>query len=118
MKIHKYTTFYFSILTEFALTANEALLMVLIDGLSKQKGRACYASKDNLAIIINVTPPTVYKAIDTLEERGLIIKKGLHPKYGTGLIGVSDKWLNFIEEIHSDLDEYWHVKNPRKNSET
>ena|SRR3989344_405240 len=60
-------------ISTFGLTPTEALLMFLVDSLSKNRGW-CYASKKTLADLLNVTEPTIYNAQKKLIDKGLLLK--------------------------------------------
>lgn len=98
---NSYTTMYLGLLHKYDLTPAEELLLCIIYGLSKKEGW-CYASKETLAMMLNVSTPTIYNLIRKLRRKGLIIKLGIS-QTGTMKLQVVEEIENFIYEVHKEL---------------
>jgi predicted MarR family transcription regulator len=85
MKKNTFCKIYWDIFGEFDLSPIEGLLLSLIHGLSRSKGY-CYASKQTLADLLNVTDICIYGVIARLEEDGLIERTGITDKKTMGLM--------------------------------
>lgn len=77
-----YIYFYWGVLNKFNLSLKEGALVSLIAVLSIKKGY-CFASKKFLGDRLKLSPPTVFKGLSILIEKGLIIKDG---KSGSGVV--------------------------------
>lgn len=98
-----YSYFYWGMLGEFDLSPGDALLMTLIKTLSKRT-TACYASKETLAKILNLSVPTIYNALKRLKGKGLVDEEGFS-KHGVRQLRVSEKWDQLIEEVNKEIEE-------------
>lgn len=86
-------------LQEMDLTPSEVLLLYLIEGLSQKKGM-CYASKETLAVHLNVTKATIYSLLNSLENKALIHRYSEKLSgMTTTIIKPSQKWLSHMEEL-------------------
>jgi DNA-binding PadR family transcriptional regulator len=97
MNSPKYVKVYLPMLVELDIRSTAANLLLIIDLLTRKEGY-CYASKTYLAKALNVTEPTIYNALNKLEERDLIIREH-GSQYKTSRIYVSEKWKTYIEEV-------------------
>ncbi len=93
----KYCQFWWNSLTELDLSPTEALLIHLIDGLSKKRG-FCYMSKSNLAGYLGVGVSTIYATLNKLERKGLIIRESEYDSTGmkSTKIYTTKKWSDFV----------------------
>jgi len=100
----RYYKLWWGAIHQFNLSPTEALLLGLIDGLSRRIGW-CYASKKSLAKTLNVSMQTIYNTMKKLSEKGLLVQsyKKLE-NYNTTLLTPTQKWIDFIEALEFGLD--------------
>lgn len=102
-KSKKYIYFYISILKDFGISVTEGFLLLLINSLSRQS-KTCYASKNYLAKILNVSESTIFFLINKLIKKGLLIKDG-YSKHGTSQYKPSEEVAEYMEKLREiDLD--------------
>ena len=89
----RYVTVLFDVRDKLAISNNEYILCSIIHKLSFKTG-FCYASKKYLAEQINVTEQGLYKILNRLIEKGLIIRQG-----GTAYLKATEKFI-----IESEID--------------
>jgi hypothetical protein len=99
-----YARFYWGVMEEFDLSPTEALLMTLVENLSK-KGRPCFASKKKLATTLNVSEPTIYNCINRLMEKRLLEKGDVLPTGVMELKILDDLWSEYIIELNKKIEE-------------
>jgi len=92
-----YEYFYWGAIRYFDLSGYESLTLFLISGLAK-KSKKCYASKKTLAETLNVSQPTIFKAIKKLVNKRLIEYTG-EIKYGIPVLNITDEFQSFIESM-------------------
>lgn len=98
-----YARFYWGVLSEFKLSATEALLITLVEFLSRKYG-VCFASKATIANILNVSDATIYNSIRSLISRGLLRKVNIENMEVVGLC-VSELWEEFILGCSEEIEE-------------
>lgn len=103
MKKATFCKIYWDMFGGFGLTPTEGLLLALIHGLSRNKGH-CYASKQTLAEILNVSDICVYNNIARLVDKGLVERIG---KVRGGVIA-----LQVTDAVYSFIDEQNDAYNP------
>jgi predicted transcriptional regulator len=103
----RYTTVLFDIRDKFGITNNEYILCSIIHKLSFKTG-LCYASKKYLAEQVNVTEQGLYKMLNRLIEKGLIIKQE-----GTSFLKASDYFI-----LESELDTKQSLGTLQKQEDT
>lgn len=91
-----FATFYWNVLKEFHLSPIEGLLLTLVDGLSHNKYRTCYASRRRLAEYLNVSETAVYDLIDRLVRRNLLVR-GRRTHLKTMALNVSGEFYDFLQ---------------------
>jgi len=97
-----YDSIFWATVKEFDLSPVEVLLTALIFGLSKKRGY-CFASKDYLAKIINVSDGTVFNNLRKLKEKGLIREGVSNDEYGTKGIQLTEKWHLFVKSKYEKV---------------
>jgi len=99
-----YTPFYWDVPEKFNLNPTEALLLTYIKNFTRGKRGYCYASKKYLAETLNVDPSTIFKALNTLEEKQLIVRE-FDSTFRSGKIYVCAIYDEFIEEKDVEIRE-------------
>ncbi len=105
---HKFIRVHWVSLKTFNLTPTEVLLLNLVQGLSNNKHKACYASKKALGIELNVATSTIYNTIDSLQRKGLLRSKRISMKEAH--LQTTSKWQSHLNQVRSDnepLPDEW-----------
>lgn len=103
----RYITILFDVRDNFGITNNEYILCSVIHKLSLKTG-FCYASKKYLAEQVNVTEQGLYKMLNRLIEKGLIIRQE-----GTAFLKASDYFI-----LESELDTKQSLDTLQKQEDT
>jgi hypothetical protein len=77
------------------LEPTELLVYLAIADHVDDDGEGCYASYDKLASKTNLTRRTVIRACQKLEEAGILVHQGTHPRYGTNVWNIDKDKLPF-----------------------
>lgn len=101
------------ILKELDISPLEYCLCFVVDRLAhnaENKTGWCYASKEHLAGILNVTRVGITKTINRMIEQGLLQKQE-----GSGNLTITQKWTNILKDYSKTRREYYeqHKKNNR-----
>ena len=99
--------FYYNLLSHFHLSPIEGLFLTLVEGLSHDRQKRCYASRRRLAEYLNVSETAIYDLMDRLARRNLLIR-GEKTRLGTMSLTVSDEVAEFIQQ------EKWQVAERNK----
>ncbi len=71
------------------LEPTELLVYLAIADHVDDDGEGCFASYDKLALKTNLTRRTVIRACQKLEETGILVHEGMHPRYGTNVWNIN-----------------------------
>ena len=105
-----YDLFFYGLMREFELSAEELMFLMTIKRLSKVRGY-CFASKSTLSEIMRISIPTTYKIINGLKEKGLLESATWHnsrldiyqPRKGS--LVVTEIYDNAIDDIKKTYRE-------------
>jgi DNA-binding transcriptional regulator YhcF (GntR family) len=100
-----YSRFFYGLMKEFDISTEEAVFLMMVKELSKVKGY-CFASRRQLAILMRVSPPTIYRWIKNLKRKGLLESIDYSDSLSyisyymkTGCLKVTEEYDAAIEEI-------------------
>lgn len=92
-----YAKIWWAVISHFDLTTSQALLMVLIDHLSKKKG-FCFAGKYLMSKVLNVSRQTVSKDIQILVNKSLL-RNGWVAGLKAKATQPTEKWKSFTKDL-------------------
>ncbi|MEI6396594.1 MAG: helix-turn-helix domain-containing protein [Candidatus Taylorbacteria bacterium] len=111
-----YYIVYCGVSSYFKLDPIETVVLSFVCSFHR-KNKLCYASKDLIAKIAVATPPTVFKALKKLKERGLIVQSTQKGKVCLTLgLEAVDRW-KYVDtminrsktERHTNKKDMWPV---------
>lgn len=101
---------------EFKLKPDEAVLMALVESLSKKSG-TCYASKHTLARMLNVSDATIFRYIGNLVEKNVLQRsKKLH-QHGIRHLRPSPEWTSYTSDLKDARNQKYAWRKPREDRE-
>ncbi|MEK7070872.1 MAG: helix-turn-helix domain-containing protein [Patescibacteria group bacterium] len=92
-----YAKIWWAVIGYFGLTPTQALLMILIDYLSKKKG-FCFSGKELMARVLNVSRATIHKDIKILIAKKLL-RYSWVAGYKAKATQPTDQWKKFIKDL-------------------
>ena len=96
-----HTIIWWYAIQKFSLSQIEILLITLISGLSRNKG-CCYASKDYLAQVLNVSTTTIYNTMKKLFKKELL-ERAPKGNFVTNPIRPTQNWKTLVRSIKESL---------------
>ena len=86
---------------KFELTLQELALLSLITSYYQKTG-LCFASKETMADILNVSEGTIYNWLRKLLKKGLVEKRGAPKNCLTACLKLSDEWIAFDNDMREE----------------
>jgi DNA-binding Lrp family transcriptional regulator len=71
------------------LTPAQKLVLLVIANYANDRGKNCWASHSTVAEAVGVTPRHIIRIINSLEERGLVRRRGYDSRYSTRVLDVN-----------------------------